>query len=88
MCIYESLLSKTPCITTNVGDLNILFKNEIIFIPKLFDINTKNLINSLFKLRNNINEYKKLSINSYNKVISNLKKDNSISKYKKIWNKS
>ena len=88
MCIYESMLSKTPCVSTQVGDLNILFKNEIIFIPKLFDIDTKNFINSLFKFRNNIYEYKKLSCNSYNKVISTLKKDNSIYKYKKLWNKS
>ena len=86
MSIYECLLSKTPCISTHVGDLDKLFKNEIIFIPNKFDFTTKKTINSLFKFRNNINEYKNLSFKSYNKVISITKKDLSISNYKKIWN--
>ena len=86
MSIYECLFSKTPCISTHVGDLDKLFKNEIIFIPNKFDFTTKKTINSLFKFRNNINEYKNLSFKSYNKVISITKKDLSISNYKKIWN--
>ena len=32
---------KPPCISTHVGDLDKLFKNEIIFIPNKFDFTTK-----------------------------------------------